>query len=266
MTNEAFRIHARLRLFMPVLPEGLPCTTANCTATHDTHALHASACSNHTGRHAHVNAVLIRQLQRAVGAGFKVAKEPNMTKYYQPSAIINEGDGTRADILVTRRSDGQAAADLWWVDLVITTPTNTAAMNAAGAAVSEFPKDASLAAALAEKRKRDHYDTQFPGNAEVKDRLRPFGLDCYGAWGPGADAFLAEMVGEAQVNLEGRAPTRGTVEAARGRLKRQMVEAIATALAAAHAQHLLRVIANSQARLAQRAAAQQMLAAAVQAA
>jgi hypothetical protein len=44
-----------------------------------------------------------------------------------------------------------------------------------------------------------------------------------------------------------------------------MVEAIATALAAAHAQHLLRVIANSQARLAQRAAVQQMLAAAVQA-
>jgi hypothetical protein len=120
----------------------------------------------------------------------------------------------------------------------VTSPTNKGVIAAFASAASQLPKDARFAAALAEQAKHKSYTKDFPGNSEVKSTLRPFGVDAYGAWGPGAVDFLAEMVGEIEPDMQGRLPSEGMLKAARGRIKRQIVEAVASALAVGQAQHL----------------------------
>jgi hypothetical protein len=77
MNDEVLCVHARLRVLMPVLPDGLPCRTASCIAIHDVNDFHATTlCSNMAARHFTALHGIYMRLPRAVGGAMVITSLP----------------------------------------------------------------------------------------------------------------------------------------------------------------------------------------------
>jgi hypothetical protein len=117
---------------------------------------------------------------------------------------------------------------------VVTHPTVRGHIDSYFNSAQELKKDASLAATQKEELKAKQYTTAFPDMPAAS--FFGFGLDSYGAWGKRAEEFVGMLAELAPVGGRGGRPmSNGEETAARGMIKRQLVECVATALAVGQA-------------------------------
>ena len=178
MTDEQFRIAARLRLQVPLtsgIPSGAKCSL--CNKDVDSLGVHALQCNKNaaglTHRHEAVNDSLLQIIR---STGLRTAKDLNVTTHFQRRAGQANTANLKADIIV-QDFDGHSRIA---IDTTIGTPLP----------ISAHAKNVAALATHAELTKRDKYQKVY----SITDaQILPFSLETYGAWGEVAVVTIKKL-------------------------------------------------------------------------